>query len=165
MQELLPDTKVLIVQVLTFALGMAAIWKLYIVALRDHLKARREGIAADLASAEQARREAAELRAQLEAERVRMADELKRARQDAAEQVARLREELMAKAVQQQDDLLRQAAQRIEGEARKAAAEIRGQAADLVVQAAGALLGRRLDSAADRAMAESLVASVRAPGA
>jgi len=36
---ILPNVRVLVVQVLTFVLGMMFIWKLYIASLRDHLKA------------------------------------------------------------------------------------------------------------------------------
>lgn len=161
MEAILPNINVLIVQMLTFALGMAAIWKLYIVPLRGHLKARREGIAKSLEGAETARREALELRAQLHADRVRMAEDLKTARQEAREEVAKLRAELMAKAVAQQDALLKQARAQIESESARAVAELRGYAADLVVQATSAMVGKRLDSGADRALAEKLVAAVK----
>lgn len=162
MDAILPDTKVLIVQLLTFALGMSVIWKLYIVPLREHLRLRREGIAKDLESAEAARREAEQLKAELARERARMAEELKAARAEAREEVAQLRAGLLAKAEEQQAALLRQAQERIEGETRKAQAELRAASAALVVEAAGRLLEKRLDSRADLELAERLVASVGA---
>jgi F-type H+-transporting ATPase subunit b len=161
MEAILPNYQVLIVQMLTFALGMAAIWKLYIVPLRAHLKARREGIAKSLEGAEAARREAEELRTQLAADRVRMAEDLKASRQEARDEVAKLRAELMAKAVAQQDALLKQARAQIESESVRAVAELRGYAADLVVQATSAMLAKRLDSGADRVLAEKLVAAAK----
>jgi F-type H+-transporting ATPase subunit b len=160
MQEIMPIFRVFIVQVLTFILGMTFIWKLYIVPLRKHLAARREGIAKDLASAESAREEAGNLRVQLAAERERLAEDLKRAKDEARAEVAALRAELLAKAVEQQEALLKQARAQIEVESARAGAEVRSRAAELVVEATAALVGRKLDSAADRRLAERLVASV-----
>ena len=161
MDAILPNYKVLIVQLLTFALGMAAIWKLYIVSLRDHLKARREGIVKDLASAQTAREEAEHLRSQLAHDRANMAGELKKAREEAREEVAALRKELLAKAEEQQEQMLKQARAQIQGETERAVAEVRGYAATLVVEATSVMLGKKLDSSADQALAKKLVAAVK----
>lgn len=161
MEAILPNVKVLIVQVLTFVLGMGAIWKLYIVSLRDHLKARREGIVKELAGADAARAEAERLRGELALERARMAEEMRQAKLGARDEAAALRTELLAKAAEQQEALIKQARERIDGEARRALAEIRVQAAALVLEAAGALIAKKLDSGADRALAERLVAAVK----
>ena len=161
METILPNYKVLIVQLLTFVLGMAAIWKLYIVALRDHLKGRRDGIAKDLASAETARQEAEHLRGQLHEDRARMAEDLKKAREDARAEVARLREELLAKAKTEQDALLSQARAQIRTETERAIVEVRGYAAELVVEATAKLVEKKLDQGTDRALAEKLVKSVK----
>jgi len=161
MDAILPDYKVLIVQVLTFALGMAAIWKLYIVSLRNHLKGRREGIIKDLAQAEAARGEAAYLRAQLAADRVHMAEDLKKAKEEARAEVASLRAELLAKAQAQQDALLKAARAQIQVESQRAVAEVRSYAASLVVEATAVMVGKRMDSDSDRALAEKLVAAVK----
>jgi F-type H+-transporting ATPase subunit b len=161
MDAVIPNFKILLIQLLTFGLGMIAIWKLYIGSLRDHLKARREGIAKDLATAEAARKEAEELRVQLLAERQSMAEELKKAKDEARADVAKLREELLAKAKVEQETLLKQARTQIQTETERAFAEVRVQAAALVVEATGALLTKKLDQEADKALAEKLVASVK----
>ncbi|HTB21761.1 MAG TPA: ATP synthase F0 subunit B [bacterium] len=161
MDAILPNYKVLIVQLLTFALGMAAIWKLYIVSLRDHLKSRREGIVKDLASAQTAREEAEHLRGQLAADRAHMAADLKKAREEAREEVAALRAELLAKAAEQQEQMLKQARAQIQAESERAVAEVRGYAAALVVEATSVMVGKKLDSSADQALAKKLVAAVK----
>jgi F-type H+-transporting ATPase subunit b len=159
---ILPNLRVLIVQVLTFVLGMAFIWKLYIVSLRDHLRARREGIVKSLAEAEAARQEAEKLRKQLDADRARMAEDLKKAKEEARAEVAAVRAELLAKAEAQQDAMLKQAREQIASETGRAIAEVRAYAAALVVEATAVMVGKKLDSGADRKLAEKLVASVKA---
>jgi F-type H+-transporting ATPase subunit b len=159
---ILPNVRVLIVQVLTFALGMAFIWKLYIVSLRDHLKSRREGIIKSLAEADAARQEAEKLRKQLDADRAQMAEDLKKAKEEARAEVAALRAELLAKAQAQQDEMLRQAHDQIRSESQRAILEVRTYAASLVVEATAVMVGKKLDSGADRKLAEKLVASVTA---
>jgi F-type H+-transporting ATPase subunit b len=161
MEAILPDWQILVVQLVTFVLGMAAIWKMYLDPLRAHLKARREGIVKDLASAETARQEAEHLRAQLHADRARMAEDLHKAREEAKAEVARLREELLAKAKAEQEQLLKQGRQQIQAETAAAIAAVRGYASTLVVEATGKLLEKKLDADTDKALAEKLVASVK----
>lgn len=161
MEAILPHWQILVVQLVTFALGMTAIWKLYISSLRSHLKDRREGIAKDLAAAETARQEAEYLRAQLQEDKAKMAEDLRKAREDAKAEVARLREELLAKAKAEQEALLRQGRAQLAAEAQAAIAAVRGEAAHLVVEATAKLIEKKLDKAADRQLAEKLVASVR----
>ncbi|MGH7442581.1 MAG: hypothetical protein ACREKE_07925, partial [bacterium] len=135
---------------------------LYILPLRAHLKTRREGIVKELEGAEAARHEAEVLRAELARERISMSEELKAARLEAREEVAKLRADLLANAEQQQEALFKQSRERIERESRRALAEIRGQAAALVVEASGRFLAKKLDDRTDLALAERLVASVKA---
>jgi F-type H+-transporting ATPase subunit b len=161
MEAILPNWQILVVQIITFVLGMGAIWKLYIGSLREHLKARREGIAKDLAAAELARQEAEHLRGQLAADRHAMAEEFKREREAARAEVAKLRESLLAQAKQEQDAMIKQGRAQIAAETEAAIAAVRGHAAQLVVQATGMLLEKKLDGASDKALAEKLVASVK----
>lgn len=161
MEAILPHWQILVVQIITFVLGMTAIWKLYISSLRDHLKSRREGIAKDLASAETARQEAEFLRAQLQEDKAKMAEDLRKARAEAKAEVARMRDELMAKAKADQAALLKQGRAQIQAETQAAVAAVRGFAADLVVQATAKLLDKKADAQADKALAEKLVAAVK----
>lgn len=161
MEAILPNWQILVVQIITFVLGMTAIWKLYISSLRDHLKARREGIVKDLASAETARQEAEFLRGQLTADRAAMADELRKAREEAKADVAKLRDELLGKAKAEQEALIKQGRAQIQAETATAIDQVRGYAAALVVEATGKLLEKKLDTDADKALAEKLVAAVK----
>jgi F-type H+-transporting ATPase subunit b len=162
MEAILPHWQILVVQILTFVLGMSAIWKLYIGSLREHLKARREGIQKDLAAAELARQEAEHLRAQLATDRHAMAEELRKHREEAKAEVAKLREELLGKAKAEQDAMLKQGRAQIKAETDAAIAAVRGYASHLVVEATAKLLEKKLDSSSDKALAEKLVASVKA---
>ena len=161
MEAILPNWQILVVQIITFVLGMTAIWKLYISSLRDHLKARREGIVKDLASAETARQEAEFLRGQLTADRAAMADELRKAREEAKADVAKLRDELLGKAKAEQEALIKQGRAQIQAETATAIDQVRRYAAALVVEATGKLLEKKLDTDADKALAEKLVAAVK----
>jgi F-type H+-transporting ATPase subunit b len=160
MEAILPNWQILVVQIITFILGMAAIWNLYIKSLREHLKSRREGIAQDLASADAARAEAERLRVELVAERSRMAAELKQAKDEAKADVAKLREELLAKAKHDQDALLKQGRAQIQAETAEAIAAVRESAAKLVVAATEKLLEQKLNGKADEALAQKLVKAV-----
>jgi F-type H+-transporting ATPase subunit b len=140
---------------------MAAIWKVYLDPLRAHLKGRRESIVKDLASAETARQEAEHLREQLHVDRAHMAEELRKAREDAKAEVASMREELIARAKAEQELLLKQGRQQIQSETQAAIAAVRGYASTLVVEATAKLLEKKLDTHADKALAEKLVASVK----
>lgn len=160
MEAILPHLDVLIVQIITFILGSLAIWKMYLGPLRQHLKERKEGIAQDLASADAARAEAEKLRAELNAERARMADELKKAKDDAKADVAKLREELLAKAKHDQEALLKAGRAQIQAETVEAISAIREEAATLVVAATEKLLEQKLNGKADEALAQKLVKAV-----
>jgi F-type H+-transporting ATPase subunit b len=157
---LIPHLDVLIAQIVTFAIGMGAIWIIYLKPLGSHLKSRREGIAKDLSSAETARQEAEHLRAQLHADRQHMAEELKKAKDEARLEVGRLRDDLLAKAKAEQEALLKQARTQIQTETERAIAEVRTYAAALVIEATAAMVEKKLDTESDKAMAEKLVASV-----
>jgi|GEM_PF-2066917 F-type H+-transporting ATPase subunit b len=161
MEAILPDWKILVVQLITFVLGMAAIWKMYLDPLRAHLKARREGIVKDLASAETARQEAEHLREQLHADRAAMAEDLRKAREEAKAEVSRLRDDLIAKTKTEQEAMLKQGRQQIQAETEAAIAAVRSYASVLVVEATAKLLEKKLDTDADKALAEKLVASVK----
>ena len=162
MEAILPHLDVLIVQIITFLIGSLAIWTMYLGPLRQHLASRREGIAADLANADAARAEAESLRAQLVEERARMAAELKQAKDEAKADVAKLREELLAKAKRDQETLLRNGRAQIQAETQEAITAVRKIAAQLVVEATGKLIEKKLDSKADRGLAEKLVQAVHA---
>lgn len=161
MEAILPHWQILVVQVITFVLGMAAIWKMYIGSLRDHLKQRRDGIAQALASAETARQEAEFLRAQLQEDRAKMAEELRAEREKAKADVAKLRDELLAKAKAEQESLVKAGRAQIAAETEAAIQAVRGYAATLVVEATAKLIDKKLDGKDDKAMAEKLVAAVK----
>src|SRR5690349_14916963 len=157
MEAILPHWDVLVVQILTFALGMGAIWALYLKPLGEHLRQRREGIAKDLASADSARGEAEKLRSDLAEERARLADDSRRMRDEARKDAARLREELLEKARTEQKSLLDATRAQLEQEKQEALREIREEVAGLVVQVAGKLIEKKLDGKSDQALAERLV--------
>lgn len=161
MEAILPNWQILVVQIITFVLGMTAIWKLYIVSLRDHLKSRREGIVKDLGAAETARQEAEFLRAQLQEDKAKMAEDLRKAREEAKAEVARLREDLITRAKAEQDALIKQGRAQIQAETTAAIAAVRGYAATLVVEATAKMLEKKADAATDKALAEKLVAAVK----
>lgn len=149
------------IQWITFALGMAAIWVMYLRPLGKHLRGRKEGIAKDLAAAESARAEAASLKAQFDAEKAKMAEENKRLMEKVKADAEAFRHELLAKAKAEQDALVNAGRKQIDQERLEALRQIRNEAAHLVVMATEKLLEKHLDAKTQEALARKFVASVK----
>src|SRR6266581_4020197 len=98
--------QILILQLITFALGMGAIYMMYLKPLGKHLRGRKEGILKDLDAAKQAHAEAVALREELASERSKMAAESKRLVEKTKKDVEALRADLMKKAKIEQEALL-----------------------------------------------------------
>jgi len=149
------------IQWITFLLGMAAIWVMYLKPLGLHLRGRREGIAKDLAAAEAARAEAAKLKAEFDAEKAKMAEENRRQMEKVKADAEAFRTDLLAKAKAEQDALVNAGRKQIDQERLEALRQIRAEAASLVVQATEKLLEKHLDGKTQEALAKKFIAGVK----
>ncbi len=150
-----PD--IFLIQWITFALAMAAIWAIYLKPLGKHLRSRREGIAKDLATAEEARAEAARLRAEFDAEKAKMIEENRQQYERVKTDAEAFRHDLMAKAKAEVDQLMSEGRKRLEQERLQAMRDIRQEAADLVVMATEKMIEKSLTGADHKKLADKFV--------
>jgi len=155
------NPQVFVVQIVTFAIGMGAIWALYLKPLGKHLRERREGIAKDLDSASAARAESDSLRAELKAERMRIADENRKLIEKSKVDAEAFRAELMAKAKSEHGALLKAGRAQIEAERADAVRKIREASAALIVEATEKLLEKNLNKTTQTALAAKFVKAIK----
>jgi F-type H+-transporting ATPase subunit b len=149
------------IQWITFAAGMAAIWALYLKPLGKHLRARRDGIAKDLASAEEARAAAEKLKAEFAAEKARLVEENRKLMERTRADAEAFRNELMQKAKLEHESLLRAGRAQLEAERLDAVRKIRNEAAGLVVAATEKLLSKNLNKSTQVSLASKFVKSLK----
>lgn len=151
-----------------FGVALFPIWKVVMGPITKALFERDAKVEAAIAAAEVARRETEKARAEVEASLAEARAEAARTL-EAARARAEVRErEMNEEATKASEKLLERARTEIQSEQDKAVAQIRAQVVDLSLAAAGKVLERRVDSADDRRLVESLVGSASAgakPGA
>jgi F-type H+-transporting ATPase subunit b len=118
-------------------------------ALRDAI----EGAKRDRAEPEAA---LAQQRAQLEAAR----SEAQQIVADSRATAEKMRSDLLAQTKQQQEEMIEQARRAIEGEKAAAIADLRKEAVDLAIAGASRVIEQNLDSAGNRTIVESFLASL-----
>ena len=158
---LIPNPQVFLAQLVTFVLGMGAVWFIYLKPLGEHLNSRKSGIVKDLASASEARAEAEKLKADFAAEKARLMDENRKLMEKTKKDAEAFRAELMAKAKSEHEALVKSGRAQIEHERADAVRRIREEAATLVVEAAGKLIEKNLNNATQTALAKKFVAGIK----
>ncbi len=157
MEEKITPTALLIVQVISFVLGMTMIWFIYLKGLFKHMKDRTAGIQKSLddAAAAQARAEAqnAENARQLAGFQAQSRQILDEARAEGA----KLKEDMLAQARQEQEALVAQARRPVGLETQDALRQIRSESAALVVAATRKLLEKDLDSKTQEELAARFI--------
>ena len=157
---LIPNPQVLLAQIVTFAIGMAAVWFIYLKPLGEHLRGRKAGIVKDLAAAETARSDAEKLKAEFTAEKAKLLEDNRRLMEKTKADVEAFRLDLMAKAKSEHEALLKAGRAQMEAERAEAVRQIREQAASLVVEATGKLLEKNLNNATQTALAQKFIKAV-----
>lgn len=112
-----------------------------------------EGAKRDRAATEEA---LAQQRAQLEAAR----SEAQQIIADSRATAEKMRADLLAQTKQQQEEMIEQARRAIEGETAAAIADLRKEAVDLAIAGASRVIEQNLDSAGNRKIVESFLASL-----
>lgn len=158
---LIPNPQVLLAQIVTFAIGMAAVWVIYLKPLGQHLRERKQGIDRDLNAAEEARSEAAKLKAEFAAEKSKLLDENRRLMEKTKADAEAFRSELMAKAKSEHESLLKAGRAQLQAERAEAIRQIRESSAKLVVEAAGKLIEKNLNNSTQTALAQKFVKAIK----
>jgi F-type H+-transporting ATPase subunit b len=126
--------------------------------LSAFMEKRAENIAAEYAAAENTREEVKRMRAQLEEQRAKVAEEAQAILRAAKEKADFTAEAVLSEAKANAEQLLAGARAQSEVEREAAMIAFRADAAALVVEAAGKLLRRNLNSEDNRNFAASLLA-------
>lgn len=153
---------IMIWTLIIFGAALFPIWKIVMGPVTRALLDRDRKAESAIAAAEEARRDTEKARAEVEAQLAQARVEAART-MEAARARAEVRErEMTAEATQASEKLLERARAEIRSEQDKAVAQIRAQVVDLSLAAAGKVLERRVDSADDRRLVESLLGSAGA---
>ncbi len=158
------DIKVqyLAVQLLTFLIGIALLWKPGFKYLATVLEQRREQIRTDLDRAQQTRLDSEQLKAEYQKKLAAIEQEAREKIQQATREAQAARNEMLDEARHKKDELLAQTASEIEREKRKALVELRDQIALLAVDAAEQVVRQKLDPATQRVLIDNVVRKVGA---
>jgi F-type H+-transporting ATPase subunit b len=156
------DLKVqyLLVQFVTFLLGIGLLWKPGFKYLGNILAQRREQIRTDLDAAQQAKLDTATLKAEYEKKLAVIEQEARAKIQASTREAQEARNEILAEARTKAEALLVQAEQTIRREQRKALVELKNEIAQLAVGAAEQVTRQRLDAAAQQALLDDVIARV-----
>ena len=155
------NPQIFAIQIVTFAVGMAAIWALYLKPLGKHLRERKAGIVKDLQGAESARAEAEKLRAEFTLEKAKLLEENRLLMEKTKKDAEAFRSELMGKAKAEHEALIKASRAQMEAERHEAVRQIREQAASLIVEATGKLLEKNLNNASQIALAAKFVKGIK----
>jgi F-type H+-transporting ATPase subunit b len=153
---------ILLWTLIIFGVALFPIWKVVMGPITKALFDRDAKAEAAIAAAEVARRETEKARAEVEASLVGARTEAAKTIEAARARAEAREREMTDEAKKASEKLLEQARTEIRSEQDKAVAQIRAQVVDLSLAAAGKVLERRVDSADDRRLVESLVGSAGA---
>lgn len=155
-----PEFGLIFWTVITFAILLVVLGRFAWKPLLAAMNAREEGIRSDIDRARTGREEAERMldehRALIIQARRERAEAVEAGRRDAE----RLKGDILAEARKQRELLVQQAEGQIASSLREARLELKGAAADLAILAAGKLLGKNLDDAAQRRLVEEYIADL-----
>ena len=154
------DVKVLLTQIVGFLIVLWVLRKVAWGPVLEMLEKRRQKIANDVASADQLRKEAQELKAKYE-EEIRTIEAQSRERiQLAVAEGQKVAEEIRAEARNEADRLRKKVQADIQGEYKKARASLKEDVVKLALGAAEHLVTQQMDADRQRKLVEEFLADV-----
>jgi F-type H+-transporting ATPase subunit b len=157
---LAPSTGVMAWTLIIFLLLLFVLSKFAFKPLFAAVEAREQALSDAIEGAKRDRAETeaalAQQRAQLEAART----EAQQIIADSRATAEKMRSDLLAQTKQQQEEMIEQARRAIEGEKAAAIADLRKEAVDLAIAGASRVIEQNLDSAGNRKIVESFLASL-----
>lgn len=160
-----PNPGVMVWTLVIFVLLLFVLSKFAFKPLFAAVEAREQALADAIEGAKRDRAETeaalAQQRAQLEAAR----NEAQQIIADSRAMAEKMRSDLLAQTKQQQEEMIEQARRAIEGEKAAAIADLRKEAVDLAIAGASRVIEQNLDSATNRKIVESFLASLENPAA
>jgi len=148
----------LVVQLLTFLLTLAFLYRVAWGPVTKALVARQQRIQAGLEAAQKAQEERQAAERAYEERLTEARQEAQRMLDQATRMGETLRQELEQKARQQADQIIAQARTEIDQERQRALQDLRAQVADLALLAAARVIGESLDGQKHRELIERTIA-------
>lgn len=155
--SIIPDMKVVLVQMAGFVLVLL-VFKLFLFKpIMGVLDARRREIESQYESAEADRKSAEEARAQYEQHLASVQEDIRSKITEAMKQGQAMRDEIIADSRAKADAMVQKAEDEIRREKDKALVELKSTVADLAVSAAGKLIDEKLDPAKHRELVSKYI--------
>jgi|RhiMethySRZTD1v2_1073278.scaffolds.fasta_scaffold703549_2 F-type H+-transporting ATPase subunit b len=145
--------------IVIFLAALLPIWKLIMGPITKALEARDDKVAQAIVSAEQAKSGAEKARAEVEAQLAQARAQASTLLDEARARGETREREIVDTAKKESQALIERARTEIRAEQDRAISTIRKQVVELSINAAGAVLRRKVDAADDRRLAEELVAN------
>jgi F-type H+-transporting ATPase subunit b len=155
--EVIPDIRALATQAVGFILVVIVFWRYLWGPIQGIIDARRDEVEGHYSAAEEARKAAAELKADYEKHLANAEAEMRAKITEAAKEGQALREEIVAESRKQAEQVLARAQDEIGREKDKAVLEIKTRVADLAVTAAGKLIEESLDDPKHRQLVDKFI--------
>ncbi|MCP3992930.1 MAG: F0F1 ATP synthase subunit B [Actinomycetia bacterium] len=157
---ILPELNEIIWGSLSFLVLLFAMVKWGFPAVRSAMEGRTEKIRSDIEAAEAERAEAANVRAQVDAELADSKANANRVIDEARQEAATVRADLQARAEADIAEMRRRADADVVAARQRALSDLQGEVNDIVVGAAERVVEANLDPAAQRQLVENYIASV-----
>jgi F-type H+-transporting ATPase subunit b len=157
---LAPSTGVMAWTLIIFLLLMFVLAKFAFKPLFAAVEAREKALEDAIEGAKRDRAESEQLLAQQRAQLENARNEAQQIIAESRATAEKMRGDLLAQTKQQQEEMIEQARRAIEGEKAAAIADLRREAVDLAIAGASRVIEQNLDSAGNRQIVESFLASL-----
>jgi F-type H+-transporting ATPase subunit b len=157
---LAPATGVMAWTLIIFVLLLVVLSKFAFKPLFAAVEAREKALEDAIEGAKRDRAESEQLLAQQRAQLENARNEAQQIIAESRATAEKMRADLVAQTKQQQEEMIEQARRTIEGEKSAAIADLRREAVDLAIAGASRVIGQNLDSAGNRQIVESFLASL-----
>ncbi|MFY7922250.1 MAG: F0F1 ATP synthase subunit B [Gemmatimonas sp.] len=157
---LAPATGVMAWTLIIFVLLLVVLSKFAFKPLFAAVEAREKALEDAIEGAKRDRAESEQLLAQQRAQLENARNEAQQIIAESRATAEKMRADLVAQTKQQQEEMIEQARRTIEGEKSAAIADLRREAVDLAIAGASRVIEQNLDSAGNRQIVESFLASL-----
>ena len=151
----------LFVQIVTFLLAIAILWRFLWKPLAKFMEKRTRAIEQDLANAKNSREQAEEIEAQLKARLAQIDEETKVILRRAADESKQLRDRMLADAQEEARRLIQNASRQIETDQRHAIRELRTETVRLAVLIAEKALKQSVDPGVQERLIKEFVEGLK----
>ena len=157
---ILPDMAELIWGAVAFLVVLWVLNKFAFPKLREAVEARERQIQGDLESAEQAKTEAQQAKANYDKQIADARGEANRIIEEARRQAEDVRKDLIAKAERDAEQITQRASEQLEAERNRTVTELQTTIGDLAIELAEKVVGRSLDAGTHRELVDAYIKEV-----